>query len=398
MLSKEENDLLTRVGPGTPCGALLRRYWQPVAVAAELTAEKPTKRLRVMGEDLVAYRDQSGTYGLLAENCAHRGASLAYGFVEECGLRCPYHGWKYDAEGHCLEQPFEPAGSTYKERVRQRAYPVQKLAGLLWAYFGPQPAPLLPRWDVLVRNNGVRRLDVLPLLYCNWLQAEENSADVTHTYYLHGHTLNQMGLGHLYGTRYYYRPFKKYGFKRFEWGVLKYWTYGGDNPESAMGNPLIFPNILHQWEGGGSVMHFRVPIDDEHTRIFRVHFRATPGETHPAEAEPEADYWKPSKGPDGEYDLTNFINQDHMAWETQGPIYDRGEEHLGASDRGIAMYRQMLREQIEIVQQGGEPMALVRDPAQNQCIEIAAIAPGEPEEDDDSYSVIPSTAVTLASS
>src|SRR5207248_5548039 len=102
--------------------------------------------------------------------------------------------------------------------------------------------------------------------------------------------------------------------------------------------------------------------------------------------------------PDGEYDLTNFINQDHMAWETQGPIYDRGNEHLGASDRGIAMYRQMLREQIEIVQQGGEPMGLVRDPARNQIIEIAAIAPGEPEEDEDSYSVVPSSAARLAGS
>src|SRR5262245_38414067 len=136
MLTAEENALFTRIGPGTAAGALLRRYWQPLCVAAELN-DKPTMRVTVLGEALVAFRDQQGGYGCLAEHCAHRGASLAYGFAEDCGIRCPYHGWKYDAEGHCQEQPFEPAGSTYKERVRQRAYPVQKLGGFLWTYMGP---------------------------------------------------------------------------------------------------------------------------------------------------------------------------------------------------------------------------------------------------------------------
>src|ERR671919_1607481 len=107
MLTQEENELLTRVGRGTPCGELLRRYWHVVAAASELTEEKPKKRLRVLGEDLVLYRDRGGAYGLVAEHCAHRGASLYYGFVEENGIRCPYHGWKYDARGQCLEQTFE---------------------------------------------------------------------------------------------------------------------------------------------------------------------------------------------------------------------------------------------------------------------------------------------------
>ena len=117
MLSPEENELLTAVGPGTPCGALMRRYWHPACFAGELTDEHPAKRVKIMHEELVFFRDQNGRYGCVGEHCAHRGVSLAYGFVEDCGIRCPYHGWKYDARGNCLEQPFEPTGSTYKDRV-----------------------------------------------------------------------------------------------------------------------------------------------------------------------------------------------------------------------------------------------------------------------------------------
>src|SRR5438874_6278856 len=181
MLSQEENDLLTRVGPGTPAGKLLRRYWHAVAPAAELSDAKPKKRVRILGENLLLYKNRNGGYGLVAERCSHRGASLYYGFVEDDGIRCAYHGWKYDGCGKCLEQPFEPVGSTYKDRIQQGAYPVQKLAGLLFVYMGPEPAPLLPRWDVLVREDGVRRLEMRPPLTCNWLQAEENTADTTHT-------------------------------------------------------------------------------------------------------------------------------------------------------------------------------------------------------------------------
>jgi 5,5'-dehydrodivanillate O-demethylase len=126
MLTQEENELLTRVGPGTPGGELLRRYWHVVAAASELTEEKPKKKIKVLGEDLVLYRDRRGNYGLVAEHCAHRGASLYYGFVEEDGIRCAYHGWKYDACGKCLEQPFESPEAGFKEKISQPAYPVEK--------------------------------------------------------------------------------------------------------------------------------------------------------------------------------------------------------------------------------------------------------------------------------
>ncbi len=368
MLSQEENDMLTRVGPGTPGGELLRRYWQPVAYAADLTDEKPTLRVRIMGEDLVAYCDPSGNCGLLDEHCAHRGCSLAYGFVEEGGLRCAYHGWKYDREGRCLEQPFEPSGSTYRDRIRQKAYPVQKLSGILFAYMGPQPAPLLPRWDVLVRRDGDRKLQRHPLLDCNWLQAQENSVDTVHTYFLHGHMMKSKGLR---GGEYYLRPIKKYDFELCEWGIIKRRTYGGDKPETEIGHPAIFPNMLRSPEGPWHAFHWRVPIDDTHTRIFWAGFRPTEdGSSSEQPEDPPIEELRPLKTPEGEYTMDSFPSQDKMAWETAGPIYDRTREHLGASDRGITMWRRLLRRQIEIVRKGGEPMALVRDPEKNRIIEF----------------------------
>ncbi|HEY1371017.1 MAG TPA: Rieske 2Fe-2S domain-containing protein, partial [Candidatus Binatia bacterium] len=176
-LSFEENETLTRVGRGTPGGEMLRRYWQPIALSRELK-NRPLKR-RLLGEDLVLFRDDRGRPGLLTLRCAHRGTSLEFGHVEDGGLRCCYHGWLYDVEGKVLEQPGEPADSSYKGRVRQPAYKVQELAGIVFAYLGPDPAPLLPRYDVLVRDDGVRALNAR-IVHCNFLQMVENSVDQHH--------------------------------------------------------------------------------------------------------------------------------------------------------------------------------------------------------------------------
>ncbi len=149
----------------------------------------------MLGEELVLYRTEAGQYGLLAERCSHRGASLYYGFLEGECLRCPYHGWLYDSSGRCVEQPFEPALSLMKHTLRHGAYPVQELGGLLFAYLGPPPSqPLLPRWDRLVWPGATRRIVIQPILACNWVQAKENSADVTHAFFLHGHTKKMKGL------------------------------------------------------------------------------------------------------------------------------------------------------------------------------------------------------------
>src|SRR5437868_13147923 len=148
MLTAEENELLARVAPGTPGGELFRRYWLPIAIAQELTDAQPTKFVRVLGEDLVLFKDRSGNVGLLADHCSHRGASLLYGRVEERGIACAYHGWLYDTRGNCLETPAEPADSLFHLTVKHRAYPVERYLGLYWAYLGPDPAPPLRRLDV----------------------------------------------------------------------------------------------------------------------------------------------------------------------------------------------------------------------------------------------------------
>src|SRR5579872_6470814 len=142
MLSQEENELLTRTGPGTPMGALLRRYWLPAMLAAELPeAEGPPQRIRLLGEDLIAFRASNGQIGLLAANCPHRGASLFFGRNEECGLRCVYHGWKFDVAGRCVDMPNEPPESNFRDKVHQRAYPCRERNGLIWTYMGPLSDP-----------------------------------------------------------------------------------------------------------------------------------------------------------------------------------------------------------------------------------------------------------------
>jgi len=160
MLDKETNHLLTRVSPGTQMGELLRRYWWPVAATTELE-ERPTKPVRVLGEDLVLYKDHCGNYGLLDRHCPHRGADLAYGYVEDCGLRCNYHGWLFEQSGRCLEQPYQDIAlpnSRIKAGIRITAYQVVAQAGLLWAYLGPAPDPFLPNWEQFTWPTGSFKL------------------------------------------------------------------------------------------------------------------------------------------------------------------------------------------------------------------------------------------------
>lgn len=367
MLTREENDLLTRIGPGTPCGELLRRYWHPIAAAGELTEDRPKKRLRVLGEDLVLFCSGDGTYGLVGERCSHRGASLYYGFLEGPCIRCPYHGWLYDKEGKCVETPFEPQQSMLKHAIRHPAYPVQELGGLLFTYMGPpEKQPLLPRWDVLVRNDGTREIEIRPVLHCSWLQAQENSADSTHVYFLH-HNYDAIRRGERPGLDLTHgRPLERFGFQRSRWGILKSLFYGGDDPQIIYERPLIFPNMLRL----GDAMHWRVPIDDTTTRILHVSFRASPDGTIVDQPEnPPFRYAEPWTNAEGEYTMETPQSQDGMAWETQGPIYDRTKEHLGASDTGVAMYRELLAEQIQAVAEGGDPIALIADPEDNGIIE-----------------------------
>lgn len=368
MLTQEQNDRLTQVGPGKPCGELLRRYWQALCPSGEITQDNPKKRVRILGEDLLVYRGEDGELVCIDEHCAHRRASLFFGFIEPDGIRCCYHGWKYDRQGKCVERPFEPRSAT--ERVMLRTYPLAELGGLLFVYMGPDPtrAPLLPRWDVLARTDGRRSIVVLPVHDCNWLQIQENTVDSVHTYYLHGHMSVVKKLPTLAQGRYFYRPIRSYDWAVCDWGVEKTVVYGGERPEIEIRPPLIFPNVLRIPEGPVEAMHFRVPIDDTHTRIFWVGFRPNRDDTT-ANGETTFTYEpdKPLAFDDG--DVQTFYGQDRVVWETQGAIFDRTQETLGASDRGIAMFRRMLAEQIDLVERGEDPkVAVVRDPAKNSII------------------------------
>src|SRR6185295_10467373 len=253
MLTREENEMLTRVGPGTPAGDLLRRYWLPVGVASELTEENPTQVVRILGETLVLFRDKSGNVGLLEDRCPHRGVSLSYGRVEARGIACAYHGWLYDIKGNCLDTPAEPPESKFCLTVKQKAYPVQKLAGLYWAYFGPQPAPVMPKYDVWARTDGWHWLRALPQLDCNWLQAMENSVDTAHLHILHQELVTD-GFKVESTSRGTIDNLDNYEFKEFTHGFIKRRVFRDGKVEE---HPLLFPTVLRQ----ANRTQIRVPID-----------------------------------------------------------------------------------------------------------------------------------------
>ena len=219
MLSNELNERLTRVGPGTPLGNLLRRYWFPIARTPELDAE-PVLAVTLLGENLALFRSDAGALGLVAQRCPHRGASLAYGIPEDDGLRCPYHGWKFARDGQCLEQPAEPGDSTFNARIRVPAYAVQELGGLVWAYLGPEPVPLLPRWDILVRDDLDRSIGVTHLP-CNWLQIMENSMDPIHFEWLHAVYGNYVNKRQGKPAAMTPRKHERIAFDLFEFGIYK---------------------------------------------------------------------------------------------------------------------------------------------------------------------------------
>jgi 5,5'-dehydrodivanillate O-demethylase len=379
MLTAEENGRLTRVAPGTPAGALLRRYWHPVATLPELTPAIPTKHVRILGEDLVLFRDTSGRVGLLADHCAHRGASLLYGRVEERGIACAYHGWLYDTEGNCLECPAEPAGSRFHLTVRQRAYPVQAYCGLYWAYLGPLPAPVLPTYDCFAAY-PVKTVEEVPVVDCNWLQVVENTADQIHAFILHQDvgsnmekrrgdpTLNTTRgqIDQLVSLDYWEVPF---GIKRREVRQNGY----------DLTNFLVFPTTLRIY----NFFAVKVPIDDTHTRLYNIYVDAPDGPEAPASRGSERD---PERGaqwevaylmaadadaakhpadavhPAARYRMDRLRFQDIMALETQGPVADRTAERLATSDRGIGVLRSMLLREIDRVQQGLDPVGVLRDP------------------------------------
>jgi 5,5'-dehydrodivanillate O-demethylase oxygenase subunit len=393
MLSEQDNATITRVGPGTECGELLRRYWHPIYPAVQLQ-DNPVAKVRILSEDLVLFRDRSGQLGLVEERCPHRRTSLSAGIPEFEGLRCAYHGWLFSPEGTCLEQPLEPPTTQFKDRVGITAYPVQELGGLIWAYLGPEPAPLLPRWDLFARPDGFRQI-VAHRLPCNWLQVMENRGDLGHAVYTHGrlfqYALERQGrLTDDERPRYNAAPlehqamlergaYAKYRPIYNEFGFTKGRMASDESEDQASWtvgiNPILFPYMLASGPGDEGVRirrhyQFGVPIDDTTTWHIQYFCYVFPSEV----TVPHQDQVPYSEVPlfdeAGNPILDYVLGQDMLCWYQQGEIADRQNEHLGVSDRVVTAYRNLLKQQIDIVKTGGEPMNVFRDPTKINSPEL----------------------------
>ena len=376
MESAKQNKLLTEVGKGTPMGNLMRRYWQPIGALVDLD-NKWTRRIRLLGEDLVLFKDRQGRLGLIAEQCPHRRASFAHGIPTQDGIRCPYHGWEYNAQGQCINQPNEQDKCAFRDKVSTDAYPVEEMGGMLWAYMGPQPQPLLPRWDGFVAEGTIRIMG-RTLLPINWLQIMENSLDPVHTEWLHGHHYEflkeQEGVKVAISARHL-----KIDFKEFQYGMTKHRLLEGhseDGDDWKVGHPIVFPNMLAVGNGDEKSRYYsfqmRVPVDDTHTLHLWFNAYVPPkGVAVPQHLLDKVHtYEVPYLDDQGEFIVDNVDGQDMMAWISQGPIADRTQENLGATDKGVVMYRRMLKREMEKVQAGMDPMGLVRDSSRNQRIDL----------------------------
>lgn len=370
MLSGEQNRALTEVGAGTPMGELLRRYWMPIAAVAELD-DHPTKPVRLLGEDLVLYKDKAGNYGLVDRHCPHRRADLSYGWVEGCGLRCHYHGWLWDHTGRCLQQPFEETAhpeARFKDRVRIKAYPVEAKAGLLWAYLGPPPAPLVPTWEPFTWQNGFVQI-VFSEVPCNWFQCQENSIDPVHFEWLHSNWSRAMNGAD--GDR--SPAHLKVGFEEFEYGFTYRRILEGQSEQDELwtvGRCCLWPNCLFT----GGHFEWRVPIDDGSMLSVGWFFDRVPNDMEPYKQD-RIPYWvSPIKDALTDRWITSHVmNQDFVAWVGQGTVADRTQEHLGESDRGVIMMRRRILEDAERVTRGGEPKGIIRDAAKNRCVRLPII-------------------------
>ncbi len=357
----QEDGELTHVGPGTPCGEYLRRFWQPVAFGDELS-DLPV-RMRILGEDLVLFRDEAGQFGLLELHCAHRGASLEYGRVEDRGIRCCYHGWHYDVDGPILDMPGEPPGSKFKDRFCHGAYPTLEYQGLIFTYMGPPDMrPELPIYDIFQAPGTRLEPGVKYVMPCNWLQIEENFMDPAHLLFLH--TLNSgpqftSAYATLAQTEYQETPIGSIYIDSRRVGGHA-WIRTG---EQILPNINQFPRV----DEDGTVEKIRdvaiqfnwaVPVDDTHT--LRIGFLcAREGDTR--------DWWATSTqgrnlALDRPYEERQRRPGDYEAQVGQRPIAIHALEHLGGTDRGVTMFRGGICDGIRAVRGGRDPKGVVREP------------------------------------
>ncbi len=363
VLTAEQNRRLTEVGPGTPMGELLRRYWHPIAAESEF-GEESTKSVRLLGEDLVLYRTLDGRFGLVEPHCPHRRAGLVNGYVEADGIRCSYHGWKFDLSGQCVNQPFEEATSDstrFREGICALAYRAEARFGLVWAYLGPDPAPLIPTWEPFTYDNCMTQI-AMHVVECNWLQAQENSIDPVHFEWLH----NNWHAGRSGRTEDYAAKHIELGFEEWEYGFMYRRLHEGEDRSSdswTTARLSMMPNLF-------APLHFewRVPIDDHHILSVIWHTERVVAEREPYVQETIPHWWGKAIDEHGRPLTTHVLGQDVMSWTGQGSITDRTKEHLGRSDRGVQMFRRRLEADLDAVQRGEDPSGIVRDPEINRCI------------------------------
>jgi 5,5'-dehydrodivanillate O-demethylase len=369
MLSAEKNKLLTEVGPATPMGDYLRRYWHPIAGEAEFE-NKHIRPIRLFGEDLVLYKDLSGAFGLIQRHCPHRSADLRFGYVEQCGIRCSYHGWEFDRTGQCTHQPFEETmdpEAKLRKRTKAVSYEVRAKGGALWAYMGPLPAPELPDWDFFNYEHGFVQI-VMSELDCNWFQCQENSIDPIHFEWTH----NNWSSRQQDPQAAYVPTHLKVEFEEFDYGFIYRRLRAGEHelhPQWTIGRVVLWPNAFYL----GHHVEYRVPIDDTHTLSLMWIYTRVPKEREPYVQASIPCWYGPLYDQNGDWIKTHVGNQDFAAWIGQGPIVDRSKETLGASDRGVAMMRRRFFEELDAVAAGKQPKALITDGAANTNVILPSI-------------------------
>ncbi len=380
MLSAEQNELMTRVLPGTPAGALLRNYWQPVALVDELDGPRALKPVRLLGQDLVLFRDAAGRYGLLDRDCPHRGADLAYGRLEEGGLRCAFHGWLFATDGRCLQTPAEPEGSKLCTRIRQGAYPVVEKSGILFAWLGEGTPGEFPAFDCFAAP-GTHTFAFKGFLECNWLQALEVGIDPAHASYLHRFFEDEDTAGS-YGRQFrgasadssmpitqvlreFDRPEISVEKTAFGMRLIALRRISAADTHVRVTN-LMFPQaFVIPMSAEMTITQWHVPVDDTHCYWYAIFTSfglpvdkaAMRGQRLKLYELPD---YKPRLNKRNHYgfDAGEQLRQtytgmghdinvhDQWAVESPGPIQDRTREHLGTTDKAIIAYRRMLVDSI----------------------------------------------------
>ncbi len=390
MMSIEQNDLMTRTGVGAPAGSLLRRYWQPAALRDELQGDRPLKAVRLLGQNFVLFRNDAGVLGMIDRDCPHRGADLAFGRIENGGLRCLFHGWLFDVAGRCLETPAEPEGSTLRDRVRQRSYPVCERNGIIFAYLGDGEPPAFPALDCFVAPES-HVFAFKGYLNCNWLQALEVGVDPAHASFLHRFFEDEDTSG-AYGRQFrgasadsdmpmtmllrdFSRPRIEIESTDFGFRIIALRDLGDSRTHVRVTN-LLFPQaFVIPMSQEMTITQWHVPVDDVSCYWYAL-FTSFTTPVDKAEMRRQRlqlytlpDY-KPRLGQANDYGfdtreqlsrtytgMGEDINlHDQWAVESQGPIQDRTREHLGQTDKGVVAYRKLLLSAIRQVTKGERPL------------------------------------------